>query len=151
MDMKENEARLSSIEATQARTSANLETVSSDLVRLAQVVESLRDSVASSNRTQWNVVGTWVGVVMAIGAAVIAPQMSDLADLRRAASSASQERHVNTVQVSRLEQKVDGYYAEINTQLSRTREEIDWVWDLLHSRFGYRDPHSQRHEPNRRE
>lgn len=144
-----NEARLSQIERTLARTVANLETVGSDLGRLAQSMETLRETVANSSKTQWNVLGTWVGVVMAIGAAVITPQMSDIKSLGQEISRQRTVIQENAVHINKLEERLAGHQETIGSQVVRSREELDWVWDLLHSRFGYRDPGSQRKEPNR--
>jgi LPXTG-motif cell wall-anchored protein len=102
------EARLARIESVQARTVANLETVSSDLGRLASAVDTLRDSLANTGKTQWNVLGTWVGVLMAIGAAVIAPQMADIRQLH--SKSVVQDRAIqsNAVMLGRLEERLAG-------------------------------------------
>lgn len=149
MSTEKTEDRLSSLESHSARTAANLEAVSADLGRLAHSVESLRETVSQNGRTQWNVLGTWVGVLMAIGAAVIAPQYADINALEQRVAEQSKVIHENAVQLGRLEEREVGANSTIQYQTQRTREEIDWVWDLLHSRFGYRDPERQRTNPNK--
>lgn len=149
IDEAAQEQRIAQIEATQARTTANLETVSSDLIRLTQVVESLRDSVLASGRTQWGVVGTWVAVMMAIGTAVIAPQMMDIREVKESVRVLSAADTEEARSIGVLEERIKGVEENFASKFQRNREEIDWVWDLMHSRFGYRDPQRQRFDPNK--
>jgi hypothetical protein len=88
---------------------------------------------------------------MAIGAAVIAPQMADIRQLH--SKSVVQDRAIqsNAVMLGRLEERLAGRIEVLTKQTVRAREEIDWVWDLLHSRFGYRDGERGRKDPNLKE
>lgn len=140
-----------SYEARLARTEANVEALAGDLSQLTSTVSagfrSIHDKLTDLGRPQWALVGQYVALFLTIAVLAFSPVWMSISDNATRASKLAAWRVESERELGALEERVAHLRDVIaltdkqqEVQIKRIREEVDWHWDLVHSRYGYRKP-----------